>query len=74
MEDNTTKALINTLQYCSYAVSVRFLKWLEIDAFGKTNFALQRKTIGNAKIKGKSDKLLLGLIPRQTEKETNSNG
>lgn len=74
LEDNTTKALINTLEHCSHAVSDRFLKWIEIDAIGKTKFALQRKTIGDAKIKGKSDKLLLGLIPRQTEKETNSEG
>ncbi len=72
LEDNTTKALINTLEHCSQTVSQRFLKWLGIDANGKTNFELQRKTIGETKIKGKSERLLLGLIPMQIERQPTS--
>ncbi|MCE5251230.1 hypothetical protein LLG96_13520 [bacterium] len=72
LEDNTTKALINVLEHCSQTVLQKFLEWLGIVAIGKTNFELQRKTIGDAKIKGKSKKLLLGLVPEQSAKQPTS--
>lgn len=53
LEDNTTKALINTLEHCSQSVSQKFLNWLGIHASGKPHFELQRKSIGEAKIKWK---------------------
>jgi len=66
LEDNTTKALINTLEHCSKAVSKRFLNWLGINSNGKIHFELQRKSIGEAKISGKSKRLLLGLLPKDS--------
>ncbi len=61
-EDNTTKALINTLEHCSSQVVVEFLKWLDIAADGKVKFELQKKTIGEWKIRRRSQRLLLGLV------------
>jgi len=72
LEDNTTKALINTLEHCSQAVSQRFLNWLGINANGKTNFELQRKSIGEVKIGGKSQRLFLGLIPKDHQEHPNT--
>lgn len=71
LEDNTTKALINTLEHCSQAVSQIFLNWLGISANGKTNFQLQRKNIGETRISGKSQRLLLGLIPKDNQEQPN---
>jgi len=67
LEDNTTKALINTLEHCSQSVSQKFLNWLGIKASGKPNFELQRKNIGEAKISGRSQRLILGLIPTDNQ-------
>jgi hypothetical protein len=64
LEDNTTKALINTLEHCSSKVVVEFLKWLNIEAAGKSRFELQKKTIGERRIGRKSQRLLLGLVDK----------
>ena len=64
LEDNTTKALINTLENCSTKVVVEFLKWLGIEAAGKAKFELQKKTIGGMRIRPKPQRLLLGLVDK----------
>jgi hypothetical protein len=63
LEDNTTKALINTLESCGRAVALEFLDWLGIAATGRVKFELQKTTIGEGKIRSKSQRLLLGLVP-----------
>ncbi len=67
LEDNTTKALINTLEHCSAKVVVKFLRWLDIAATGEARFALQKKTIGEMRIRPKSQRLLLGLVSDRGE-------
>lgn len=62
-EDNTTKALINTLKHGDPKVVIKFLKWLGINATENINFELQKKTIGERKISHKSQRLLLALVP-----------
>ena len=62
LENNTTKTLINTLEHCSSKVVVEFLKWLDIAATGKAKFELQKETIGERRIRRKSQRLLLGLV------------
>ena len=64
LEDNTTKALINTLKHCSPIVAMEFLKWLGIEAIGKVDFELQKATIGTEKIRRTSQRLLLGLVDK----------
>ena len=63
LEDNTTKALINTLEHCSPTVVLKFLDWLGITAAGPAKFELQKASIGTGKIWGRSQRLLLGLVP-----------
>ena len=74
LEDNTTKALINTLEHTSQSVSQSFLNWLGINESEKPIFELQRKSIGEAKICGKSQRLLLGLIPSSTQENITIRG
>jgi hypothetical protein len=62
LEDNTTKALVNTLKHCSPAVALKFLEWLGITASGKFEVELQKPTIGKEKIRHTSQRLLLGLV------------
>jgi len=69
IENNTTKALINTLEYCSSGVSNKFLDWLGIHNEGEIRYLLQTKSIGEAKIYGKTQKVLLGLCPTETQIE-----
>ncbi|MBL1213157.1 MAG: hypothetical protein HND52_07370 [Ignavibacteriae bacterium] len=63
LEDNTTKALINTLEHCEKSVANKFLKWLGIVSEGQSFYQLQRKSIGKARIDSKPQKLLLGITP-----------
>jgi hypothetical protein len=63
LEDNTTKALLNTLENCGRAVAFKFLEWLDIATTGRVTFELQKTTIGEGKIRSKSQRLLLGLVP-----------
>jgi hypothetical protein len=62
LEDNTTKALVNTLQHCGPVVALKFLAWLGVKATEKVGVQLQRTTIGNARIHRASQRLLLGLV------------
>lgn len=62
LEDNTTKALVNTLQHCDPVVALKFLAWLGIKATGKIAVQLQRSTIGKARIRRASQRVLLGLV------------
>jgi hypothetical protein len=69
LEDNTTKALINTLECCSPMVALKFLAWLGIAATEPVKFELQKETIGEGKIRRKSQRLLLGLVPSRGTKD-----
>jgi hypothetical protein len=62
LEDNTTKALINTLDYCSPSVAMKFLKWLDIRTPGSPEYVLQKTTIGTDKIRRKAQRLLVAIV------------
>lgn len=68
LEDNTTKALVNTLKHCSPALALKFLEWLGITATGKVEFEFQKPTIGTEKIRRTSQRLLLGLVTAPEKK------
>jgi hypothetical protein len=82
LEDNTTKALVNTLQHCDPAVALKFLGWLGITTTATVTVALQKSTIGKEKIRRASQRLLLGLVavpvpdgvPVVSESEGQTNG
>ncbi len=63
LENNTTKALINTLTHCSSKVVLSFLGWLGITAKAdeRIKFELQQKSIGETRIVRASQRLLLGI-------------
>jgi uncharacterized protein YktB (UPF0637 family) len=63
LENNTTKALINTLAYCSSSVQKQFLQWLEIETKGPCHYRLQARTIPSKWISKKGTKIVLGIIP-----------
>jgi hypothetical protein len=62
LENNTTKSLVNILQYCNPVVALKFLKWLGIETTAKVAVELQRKTIGKERIRRASQRLLLGIV------------
>lgn len=66
LEDNTTKALVNTLEHCSRIVAIKFLR----DLLGimvtepvEPEFELQKASISKGEIGNKSQRLLLGIVP-----------
>jgi hypothetical protein len=68
LEDNTTKALINTLKHCDPKVTFEFLGWLGIKATKPVTLELQKATISKGEIGNKSQRLLLGIVPtKETE-------
>jgi len=69
LEDNTTKALVNTLEHCGRDIAVKFLQWLGISAAGSIRFAQQKSSIGDDRIRGKSQKLLLAIVGTRFEDE-----
>jgi hypothetical protein len=62
-EDNTTKALINTLKHCDPKVTFEFLGWLGIKTTKPVTLELQKATISKGEIGNKSQRLLLGIVP-----------
>ncbi len=70
LEDNTTKALINTLSHCSPKVAIKFLGWLGICSKERIKFELQKKTIGEGLLRRKSNRLFLGLVPAKRTDNT----
>ncbi|MBN1810991.1 MAG: hypothetical protein JXA14_04065 [Anaerolineae bacterium] len=68
-EDNTTKALINTLEHSRSTVALKFLEWLGIAATGQVRFELQKMTISTGEIQSRSKRLLLGLVPSKGTKD-----
>jgi uncharacterized protein YktB (UPF0637 family) len=63
LEDNTTKALINTLKHCDSKVTFEFLGWLGIKATKPVTLELQKAIISKGEIGNKSQRLLLGIVP-----------
>ncbi len=65
LEDNTTKALINTLEYGGRKVRNGFLEWIGVEKPENIRFELQKKTIGKGRIERKSKRVLLALVPAE---------
>jgi hypothetical protein len=72
LENNTTKALANTLIHTGPEVANKFLDWLGIRGKGKLQVALQRKTIGEQRIAGTRHRLLLGIAGRRAGQENSA--
>ncbi|MDR3577845.1 MAG: hypothetical protein P4L50_28615 [Anaerolineaceae bacterium] len=69
LENNTTKALANTLRYCSPIVAQLFLARLGITTKDKVEVELQKSNIGTEKIRSASQRLLLGLVDKGEKNE-----
>ncbi len=69
LEDNTTKALANTLTHTSPEVANKFLHWLGIPGSGRPRVELQRKSIGKHRISRTTHRLLLELVARAAQQE-----
>jgi len=67
LEDNTTKALINTLEHSDRKVAIRFLEWLGISRPRQANFVQQKPSIGDERIRRKSQRLLLAIVGTTNE-------
>jgi hypothetical protein len=68
LENNTTKALVNTLEHCGDGVAIRFLSWLGIKTVDRGLVELQRPTVEMARPPDGPKSLLLGLVPRGMER------
>jgi hypothetical protein len=68
LENNTTKALVNTLEHCSDGVAIGFLSWLGITTVERGLVELQRPTVEMARPPDGPRSLLLGLVPRGMER------
>lgn len=62
-ENNVTKALVNTLIYCSDSVRQDFLEWLGLQANEPYNFRLQTRSIEAKWLSPNAKKVLLGIVP-----------
>lgn len=62
LEDNTTKALVNTLEHCPRNVAAAFLEWLGIPHVRRVNIVQQKASIGDERIHRKSERLLLAIV------------
>jgi len=68
LENNTTKALVNTIEHSGPAVALKFLRHLGITAKGKVEAELQKQDISPEKIRRASQRLLLGLVAKEGKK------
>jgi len=75
LEDNVTKALINTLQHANGRIRKEFLKWLDISihADDRVRFVLQRPSIGEKRIAKKKRRVLLALLPDRGDFQPDGN-
>ncbi len=66
LENNTTKALMNTLYYSDSKVREEFIShFVGVKMDGDSiKFALQKQTIGVQKLQQKKNRILLGIIPQ----------
>lgn len=62
LEDNTTKALVNALEHCDRRVATKFLEWLGISTPRNVNFFQQKVSLGDERIRRKSQRLLLAIV------------
>lgn len=62
LEDNTTKALVNTLEHTDRRLAVKFLEWLGISATGAIRFAQQKVSLGDEMVRRKRQRLLLAVV------------
>lgn len=62
LEDNTTKALVNTLEHSDRHVVITFLEWLGISTSGTTRFAQQKVSLGDELVRRKRQRLLLAIV------------
>jgi hypothetical protein len=62
LENNTTKALINVLEYCAPVVTIKFLGWLGVEATEPIKYELQKAKISIGKIEDKKRRFLIGLV------------
>ncbi len=71
LENNTTKALINTLYYSDPNVCKDFIShFLKISIDDSTiKYTLQKQTIGTQKIQQKKNRILLGICPQLLSSE-----
>lgn len=67
LEDNTTKALVNTLECTVPEVATKFLEWLGVSAPNPSYCELQKPSIGEERIRRTSDRLLLAIVGTDDE-------
>lgn len=67
LEDNSTKALINTLEHTEPMVGHAFLKWLGIATTGKVHYSQQKVSLGNEVSRKKAQRLLIAIVGTQHE-------
>src|SRR4030042_5956300 len=65
LENNTTKALINTLEHGSEGVTTGFLEWLGVQTDEKPVFSLQKPPLPMEVLRKKRHRLLLAIVPRK---------
>ncbi|MGA2062813.1 MAG: hypothetical protein ABSG67_20260 [Thermoguttaceae bacterium] len=65
LENNTTKALVNTLKYCDKFVANSFLAWLGIHTTSNMAVEFQKATIGRERIRlAREQRLLLAITQK----------
>lgn len=69
LENNTTKALVNTLEHCSPYVVAKFLQTLGITTTSKVHLVQQKAALDEGTVRRKKHRILLAIVG--TDKETN---
>ncbi len=67
LEDNTTKALINTLENIDSKITERFLRYVGVstDEIGRIECCLQKNDIGISTLQRKNELILLTIVPEK---------